>query len=100
MVLSLLPAHAQASASDAQWEVRLTQAWNALSSKQQSILKPNERVWIKYKDSLNEFDRHQELITRTDFLKDYKIDSDGALEKERDRLDWHTIEANQKKLTN
>lgn len=80
---------------NAKSEMRLTRAWKALSSQQRSGLRPNERVWIKYKDCLSEYSTlsyMEEMTARTNFLEDFKFDPAGALEGERARLDWHAIE--------
>ena len=69
--------------SSAKWEQELTQAWKALSPKAQQELIDEQRAWIKWKDSLTSSDLEWALVDRVNFLRDYKIDPEAALDVAR-----------------
>jgi hypothetical protein len=69
--LMLLPVAAFADAVT-NWEAQLTRDWKALTSEQRAALRNGERIWIKWKDTLNMDELQLALRNRCGFLESDK----------------------------
>jgi len=59
---------ARVSDSEAQWKRALNQAWSKLTAEQREELSPEQRSWVKWKNTLPDKEREKVTKDRTAYI--------------------------------